>query len=210
MCGVPVLPAIYGESLSYMEVQGKMQYQINELIDNQEEFDEKLTQDEATLENHGERITQNENDIEQLEEDLDETNETLGRVTNRVTAVEDTANSVRNDFDTQIGNNYVRTSVPQYDVAFTDHEYDAETGTNDGCITFKKFAMNRPNNIGPSTDVEPATDKNVKVNGWDSMLASIPKNYPVSIPIEINEPRTSTTLCQFCFSNEADTLKLTS
>lgn len=38
VCGAPVLPAVYGESLSYGEELGKMQEKINELIDAIEEL----------------------------------------------------------------------------------------------------------------------------------------------------------------------------
>lgn len=93
--------------------------------------------------------------------------------------------TAEDDIDTvqgQIGNNTLKTSVPQYDVNFGDHTYDADDGTLDGCILFKKNAMNIPNNTGSGSDVDPASTKNVKVYGWDSLTGSIPKTLTFQAP----------------------------
>ena len=52
LCGTPVLPAVYGESLSYGEVLGKMQVTINELIDKVDELEDRVEALEGGNENN--------------------------------------------------------------------------------------------------------------------------------------------------------------
>ena len=92
MRGVPVLPAIYGESLSYMEVQGKMQYQINGLIDNQEEFDERLGSTEGDVDALEGRMDTAEGDIDSLEE-------RMGTAEGDIDAVEGRLDTAEGDID---------------------------------------------------------------------------------------------------------------
>ena len=106
MCGVPVLPAIYGESLSYMEVQGKMQYQINELIDNQEEFDERLGEAESDIDSLEERMGTAEGDIDAVEErmgtaegDIDAVEERMGTAEGDIDALEERMGTAEGDID---------------------------------------------------------------------------------------------------------------
>jgi len=77
----------------------------------------------------------------------------------------------------QIGNNTLGTSVPKYDVSFTDHTYSASNGSTDGTITITQEAIYAPNDTGEHHQQIPAVSFTPKVGGWDEVVASIPKSY---------------------------------
>ena len=192
--GTPVLPAVYGESLSYMEVQGKMQYNINQMIENQEDFDERLGECEETVAGFEERVSALEEGLGTAEDDIDALEDRMGTAEGDIDGLEDRMGTAEGDIDSLEGRmdtaegdidsleghvqgNDLGTSVPKYDVEFTDHTYTASNGSADGTITITQDAYYVPNNSGEHSQQIPAVSFTPKVGGWDALVASIPKNY---------------------------------
>ena len=101
--GTPVLPATYGESLSYMEVQGKMQYTINQMIENQEDFDERLETSEGDIDALEERMDTAEGDIDALEDRMGTAEDEIDALEGRMDTAESDIDALEGRMDTAEG-----------------------------------------------------------------------------------------------------------
>lgn len=224
-CGTPVLPAVYGESLSFMEIQGKMQYNINQMIENQEDFDERLNSANDDIDALEGRVDTAEGDIDALEGRMDDAERHISNAEGDIDSLEGRMDGAERDIDAlegrmdgaegdidniqdQIGTNRLGTSVPTYDVQFNDHTYGANDGVTAGTFQFVKNAVSVANNIGHDAQVEPATVTTVKVGGWDELVASIPVDYSENISGITVSAGGSETVSRFEFYNNATIMKL--
>lgn len=117
------------------------------------------------------RVTTTERDILSLVNIVASAEGDIDGLETRMTTAESEIDTIQG----QIGNNTLKTSVPQYNVDFQDHEYEL-SGTlavlEDGMLGLTQKACPTPNSSDPSA-TDPAYIYRAKVKGWDTLTGRV-------------------------------------
>lgn len=102
--GTPVLPQIYGESLSYMEILGKLEVQVNHVIDNVNEcidvvsgYDDRLSSVESGLSSLGLTVSALQGNVVALSGTVGELQTAVSGLSGSVSALSETVSGISSD-----------------------------------------------------------------------------------------------------------------